>query len=188
MGSGQTMLTAAFFVLVTVAVLNANRMVIDSQETYYEQVALEQGTGFANALLQEMVTKKFDSQANYDYGYQPTSSFDIAMGAGAAAVNRINPVVNGQVVPDFEPYKSIKGSSATYDFDDVDDYNGYERTVNSVDIKGFHLKVAVYYVYKSAPDVALPYGTRSYFKRIDVTIDHPVYLQRKITVSGLDSY
>ena len=180
MGSGQTMLTAAFFVLVTVAVMNANRMVIDSQATYYEQVALEQGTGFANSLLQEILTKKFDSQANYST-YMHTWEFDgpSSLGPSTAARNRISPW------PDVEPYKTVQGTNGNY-YDDVDDYNGYERTVNSVDIKGFHLKVSVYYVSKSAPDVA--YWTSTYFKRIDVSVDHPVYLQQKITVSGLAAY
>jgi hypothetical protein len=190
MGSGQTMLTIAFFVLVTVVVMNANKMLIDSELSYYEQGALEEGSNFANALLSEIVTKKFDSQMNsYPSSYYiPTNMFDApsSMGAGAAAINRINPTVGGKLVPDVAPYKSIKGSDATYDFDDVDDYNNYERTVNSQDIIGLHLVVKVYYVRKSNTAVAAT--SQTYYKRIDVTVDHPRYLQRKITVSAIASY
>ncbi|MCX6136682.1 MAG: hypothetical protein NTV54_04200 [Ignavibacteriales bacterium] len=180
MSSGQTMLSAAFFVLVTVAVLNANRMMIDSASSYYELVAVEQGTGAAGALLQEILTKKFDSQADYSH-YQMPWEFDspASLGPGAAAKAYINPW------PDVSPFKSIKGINGNF-YDDVDDYNGYERTVNTSDIKGYHLKVSVYYVTKGAPNT--PYWTESYFKRVDVTIDHPVYLTRKITVSGMASY
>jgi hypothetical protein len=187
MGSGQTMLTVAFFALVTVAVMKANKMIIDSESSYYEQAAVEEGSNFANALLSEIVTKKFDSRVRYDY-YQSTWEFDppSAMGAGASARNRINPVVNSKVVPDAAPYKSIKGSSATYDFDDVDDYNGYERTVDSQDIKGFHITAAVYYVTKNDPNA--PAFSQTYFKRIDVSVDHPLYLKRKITVSAIAAY
>lgn len=175
------MLTAAFFVLITVTILNANRMVIDSQVTYYEQVALEQGTSYANSLLQEILTKKFDYNEQFhplDY-YMKTWNFvrSSSLGPSPAARSRISPW------PDVEPYKSVMGATNAYYA--VGDYNGYERIANSEDIKGFHLKVTVYYVNKDSPDVA---STRTYYKRIDVSVDHPVYLKRPITISGLAAY
>jgi hypothetical protein len=145
--------------------------------------------------LQEILTKKFDSKVDYDtYQKPPTggyywwngvqywwSGFDgpASLGPGQVARDRIVPW------PDVAPYKSIKGTDGNY-YDDVDDYNGYERTANSQDIPGFHLQVKVYYVTKANPEVNANY--QSYYKRIDVSVDHPVYLQRKITVSGLAAY
>ncbi len=63
---GQTMVTAGFFVLLTIAVISANRMVIESNRDYLKTEAVEQATNFANALIGEILTKKFDSNVTLD--------------------------------------------------------------------------------------------------------------------------
>lgn len=180
--TGQTMISAAFFVMLTVAVLSANKMVIESNKDYIQAQAIEQGTNFANALLSEILTKKFDSQVNYSY-YQDESEFDSpsSMGPSSTARNYVNP--GGAA--DVAPYKSIPGPNGNY-FDDIDDYHGYLRTANATDISGYRLTVSVYYVKKSIPDAAS--SSRQYYKRIDVKVDHPLYLPRELTFSAIATY
>jgi hypothetical protein len=177
------MISAAFFVMLTLAVLSANKMIIESNKDYIEAQAVEQATNFANALISEILTKKFDSRVIDPLHYYNTSEFDApsAMGTSAATSNYVMPGGN----PDVAPFKSIRGDSPSY-FDDVDDYHGYQRTANSSDISGYLLKVSVYYVKKSSPDAAS--STQTKYKRIDVTVEHPLYLPHKLTFSAIATY
>lgn len=174
------MVTAGFFVLLTIAVISANRMVIESNKDYLKTEAVEQATNFANALIGEILTKKFDSQVDYSY-YQAAYEFDYAMGPASNAANYVNP--GG--APDVVPYKSVLATSGNY-FDDMDDYHGYKRTANSADISGYLLTVSVYYIRKSSPNTSS--GTQTYFKRIDVTVSHSVYLPKNLTFSAIATY
>ena len=61
MSLGQTMISAAFFVLLTLAVLSANTMILENTKYYLQEEAIEQASNFGNALLSEILTKKFDS-------------------------------------------------------------------------------------------------------------------------------
>lgn len=180
--TGQTMISAAFFVMLTIAVLSANKMILESNGDFIKAQAIEQATNFANALLAEILTKKFDSQVVYSY-YQDKSEFDspTSMGPSSTARNYVNP--GG--APDVAPYKSIPGPSGNY-FDDIDDYHGYERTANASDISGYHLTVSVYYVKKDNPNTAS--SGRQYYKRIDVTVDHPLYLPKQLSFSAIATY
>lgn len=180
MGSGQTMLTAAFFVLVTVSVMSANRMILNSMTDVCEQEALEQGSAFANALLSEILTKSYDSfvdYSSYPPSYQLWAAFDApsALGPGTAIK-----------APDVVPYKSIDSTLSPYNYNDVDDYNGYERSADSQDIQGFRLKVSVYYVTKANPETNA--NTQTYFKRVDVTVTQPQFLKDGIKFSALACY
>lgn len=200
--TGQTMISAAFFVMLTVAVLSANRMILESNKDYIQAQAVEQATNFANALISEILTKKFDSQVTLDVNGVPTSpygasylsahswtlpatptSFDPPSAMGTSAATKEYAMPGG--APDVAPYKSIRGDSPSY-YDDVDDYHTYERTANASDIAGYHLTVSVYYVQKTSPDVAS--STQTYYKRIDVTVDHPLYLPKKLTFSAIAAY
>jgi len=180
--TGQTMISAAFFVMLTVAVLSANKMVLESSRDYIKAQAIEQATNFANALIAEILTKKFDSGVDYSY-YQDELEFDAptSMGPSATARDYVNP--GGAA--DVAPYKSIPGPNGNY-FDDVDDYHGYVRTADATDISGYHLTVSVYYVKKDNPDAAS--SSRRYYKRIDVKVDHPLYLPKQLTFSAIATY
>ena len=193
------MISAAFFVMLTVAVLSANKMVIESNKDYIEAQAVEQGTNFANALISEILTKKFDQNiSNRDNKIPPYTSIDeiknwMKTTYGLDSTNYHNPSDFRSVMgppfaispwPDVAPYESIPTGSGKYN--DVGDYNGYERTANSSDISGYHLKATIYYV--SSSDANTPSAVQTYFKRIDVTVDHPIYLPKKLTFSAIATY
>lgn len=181
MGMGQTMLTSAFLVLITIAVMNANKMIVDRDINFYEQEALKQAGVLANSLLDEIVRKKFDHVADTSGAYQPRGDFNSAMGAGATARNNVNP---GGAADTF-PYRSVRGDSPDY-FDDVDDYKDYIRSANAGIITGFILTVDVYYVDPAFPNIQV--GTQQYLKKIDVTVSHPTYLKKNLLFSRIVSY
>jgi hypothetical protein len=195
MSLGQTMISAAFFVLLTLAVLSANKMILENTKYYLQEEAIEQASNFANALLSEILTKKFDSrvtldgsgnvsgpynQSNLPWPATPTL-FRHNMGPTFTARNNVMP--GG--TPDAAPYKSIRGDGPNF-FDDVGDYNGYVRTANSADISGYTLTVKVYYVSKNYPDS--PSGVQTFYKRIDVTVTHLIYLTNAVTFSAIATY
>ena len=104
-----------------------------------------------------------------------------AMGTSTTTENNVMPGGN----PDVAPYKSVRGDSPSW-FDDVDDYKGYTRTANSADISGYTLTVTVYYVTKSNTSSAASFQT--YYKRIDVSVTHPIYLTKALTFSAIATY
>lgn len=176
MGLSQTMITTAFLVLLTVAVYNANKMIIDKNENYYKQEAIKEAGYLATSLLEEISKCKFHHQikvgsntypdtANYSNYPDPYYAFESSL-FGPGTINRNN--VNPNNLPDsLFPFKSM------YYFDDVDDYDGYFRSADEIShLKGFKLKVRVYYV-----DTALNQKTNpTYLKKVDVKVWNPNYL------------
>ncbi|MDD8019527.1 MAG: hypothetical protein PHP42_14230 [Bacteroidota bacterium] len=182
MGFGQTMLTIAFLVILTIAVMNANRIIVDKEESYYESQAYEQASILANSLLSEIIKKKFDSQVDTNSTtYQVPGDFDYWMGPSYTAQNNVNPSGN----PDVFPYKSIRGDNGNW-FDDVDDYNGYKRSASTASMTGFTLTVSVYYVKQSNPNTSAP--SQTYLKKIDVTVSNPKYLKNNLVFSTVAAY
>lgn len=178
MNLGQTMISALALLLLTVLVLNANRLIIRSGEDMMTAEALDAGVTLAQSLLEEIETKWYDlaiSDGNYP-NHSP-SSFTGASSLGPSSTER------SQVpLPDQEPFKSaglgdlrILGSGPNYSgYNDIDDYHGYYRIANAGGFSGFRLDVQVYYVTSSNPDVSC--GYRTFYKRVDVTVTHPTYI------------
>jgi len=202
MSLGQTMISAAFFVLLTLAVLSANTMILENTKYYLQEEAVEQASNFGNALLSEILTKKFDSQVTLDGSGNVTGPYNShnlpwpgtptlfdppsAMGTSATTEDNVMPGGN----PDVAPYKSIRGDSPSW-FDDVDDYKGYKRAANSADISGYLLTVDVYYVKKivvSGHDSVATASSQTYYKKIDVSVTHPIYLTKALTFSAIATY
>ena len=50
------------FCIADLAVLSANTMILENTKYYLQEEAVEQASNFGNALLSEILTKKFDSE------------------------------------------------------------------------------------------------------------------------------
>lgn len=165
------MLSAATLVILAALVLNANRLIIEGEQDIVKAEAFDVGVNYAQSLLTEIARKKFDANS-VDSVYQSTSEFTASSSLGPTSAERslITPW------PDRAPFKSIQA------YDDADDYNGYEREIDTDIAKGFKLTVQVYYVRASDPNTKVT--TREYFKKVDVSVEHPTYLS-KATFSTL---
>ena len=160
---GQTMLALGALVMVSVMALNVNRRIVEGDQQMYEAEAIDFATGFAQGLLYEITSKKFDELA-VDSVLQDPSEFTSPF--------MFNPGYEGEMLPtlpDTAWYKSIST------FDDVDDYNGYTRKVNTARIKGFIVKAEVYYVTDANPED--PVWVPTYNKRVVVTVEHAEYMK-----------
>lgn len=174
MSTGQTMITAAFFVLLIMSFIKANQMLIESAETKYQTEAFELAVGMAQDLLVEASKKKFDEFANQT-GTQNVSEFTSSGSLGPTSVERSKI----SVWPD-----TTKLSAEHYD--DFDDYNGYQRTVNTDVMRGFQLSAEVYYVVVTDPNTNTT--SRTYMKRLNVTVQHSQYLSTPVVLSRIMTY
>ncbi|MBI5463860.1 MAG: hypothetical protein HY966_02755 [Ignavibacteriales bacterium] len=169
---GQTSLTVAFLITLTVIVLNANKMILDSEQDSISGMALRESADIAESLISEIQRKKFDQNAVVTY-YQAQSEFTSASKLGPESGESISPS------PDVWPYKSIKN------YTDADDYNGYKRTVDTPTLQGYTVACKVYYVTNT--NFESVQTSQQYFKRITVTVEHSQYL-KAVTFSALVAY
>jgi hypothetical protein len=179
MNLGQTMITIGMFVLLVMSVISANRMLLENTEASYAAEALSAAATIAQDLLHESMSKRFDANSD-DSGTQDTTAFSLPAALGPSAAER----TAVGTLPDSSYTGSFKSIGAYGDFDD---YKGYSRLVAASNIGGyFSVSATVYYVNESAPDVAT--GYRTFYKVIAVTVSHPLYLTKPITLTGMLSY
>ena len=157
------MLSAATLVVLAVLVLNANRLIVQGEKDIVEGETFDVAVNYAQGLLTEISRKKFDA-ASVDSGYQPTSDFTspYSLGPNSEELSQINPW------PDVVPFKSMTAYS------DADDYQGYQRIINTDVVQGLKLWAEVFYVTNTNPNSKV--YSKTYFKRVNVYVQHPSYL------------
>ena len=178
MNLGQTMITIGMFVLLVMSVISANRILLENTEATYASEALTAAASIAQDLLQEAMSKKFDAGSD-DSGTQPLTDFTLAASLGPNSYEQsvVGPLPDTSSTGNF---RSIAGYS------DIDDYKGYSRKLTANNISGFIVSSTVYYVSEDDPEVPASY--RTYYKVIEVTVTHPLYLTTPVKLTGLLSY
>jgi hypothetical protein len=182
MNLGQTMITMGMFILLVMSVISANRMLMQNTETALQTEALTESATMANDFFAEAQSKKFDKNDDGS-GTQAQGMFSAPGSTGWGPLNSF-------ALPDTSCYAHPARSAASVAYNSVECYNGYTRyvdadTLNGIRIGGFRLTARVFYIDPANPDVSVSHQT--YFKRIEVDIEHPQYLS-KITYSSLMSY
>lgn len=172
MGMGQTMITVAFLVLLTYLVLSANRLLLDSESSSLSSQAEQLSVDLVDALLAEVGRKKFDQNVSAGDTVKPTFTAVASLGPESGETFSL---------PESKPFQS--GTK----YNDVDDYNGYSRVVDGTQINGFILRATVYYI-RDATHTTTAYTLRSDFKRIDVSVEHPLYMPSAVTYSRIFTY
>jgi hypothetical protein len=174
MSLGQSMLTAAALIIITMVVISANRLILESQQDEFAGEAYNLASEMGNALIAEASKKKFDANATTIY-YQNIWEFTSANGLGPNASEAA--LVS---LPDRFPFKSIAN------YNDFDDYHLYWRIVDTPVIPGFVVKDSVVYVRPDELDERVNYPT--YLKKMIVTVSHPLYLPRPLQFSTVMAY
>jgi hypothetical protein len=174
MSLGQSMLTAAALIIITMVVISANRLILESQQDEFSGEAYNLASEIANSMLMEASRKKFDENFTSSY-YQDVWEFADPTSLGASLTES-----SAVPLPDHAPFKSIGA------YDDFSDYNGYERIVDTPVITGFIVRDSVCYVNPTDPDTPLDY--QSYVKKLVVKVSHPIYLPKPLEFSTLMSY
>jgi hypothetical protein len=168
---GQTIISAGLVIIVTIAVINANRLVINAEASKLEGLARMQAADIAMELITEIRLKKFDEN-EVTTEYQSTSAFTASGSLGRES--------EWAGYPDAYPYDSADK------FDDIDDYHGYRRSVTTSNISGYQVDCVVFYSTPDNPDTNA--GTRTYFKTLEVYVSHATYLPNAIRINFTTSY
>ncbi len=169
---GQSIISAGLVIIVTIAVINANRLVINAEISKMESLARMQAADIAMEILTEARMKKFDQLEN-PWTYQESGDFTPAPQLGRESGEWAGD-------PDAYPYNSADV------FNDIDDYNGYRRSVNTTNVSGYVVSCRVYYALPNTPDT--PDANKGYFKTMEVYVSHPTYLPNAVRISMTKSY
>jgi hypothetical protein len=171
MSLGQSILATAALLVLTILVISANRMIVQSQQDEYRAIAVNQAGEIASAIIDEALSKQYDSYNPSTYVTDPNYFSD----PGPNATEAYN-----VPLPDTFPFRSINW------YNDFDDYDGYSRTVDTPTLKGYLAKCTVDYVQSS--NFTKTTTTKGFFKRIVVTVEQSMYLEPPISFSAVKTY
>ncbi len=177
MGSNM-MLTIGAILLFGMFLSIANRLIVGNTQIASQNEYYITGLSLAQSIIDEAKTKAFDQYTKDSTTLVARTSLTAWNALGREA---------GEVVPSPDtisaavPYSSTnKGFMSAVKFNDVDDYNGYSRLVNTPRAEGFRLSVTVNYGSETNPDSAV--STKSYCKRMIVKVTSPFF--RNNTLNG----
>lgn len=154
MNSVQSMLTLGALVLLSLASLRFNTSVLENSTAQIENKVYLTAFSLADDMIETIKQRSFD-EATIEF---PTGLANLT------------------------PPGSLKAEAGeTYKtFDDVDDYNGYERSVSAPHAENYRVWCEVHYVDGSNPDIEI--STQSYYKKVTVYVSSP-YMREDISLS-----
>ncbi|MCC6549326.1 MAG: hypothetical protein IT279_04575 [Ignavibacteriaceae bacterium] len=137
-----------------------NSLSRNTEYNMYNQ-ALFTGTGIAQSLLEEVLSREFDE----------------------VTLTRMLTIPDSLTAPWSLGKES--GETVVTTFDDVDDYHNYTKT-DSLDLFGsFNMLVTVHYIVSMDPDTKS--ASRTFMKRVDVKM-YNIYIADTLTVNGIKAY
>jgi hypothetical protein len=187
MSLGQSALAVMAMVVITFLVVSANRIIVQSRQDELKGEAYNQAGEIANDLINEALKKKFDdpqirhgSYPNYYYYgdnhnvYEDTTQL--------TPVNKLG--ATSPVTPPAE-HGPIGTKFLSIGYDDFDDYNGYQRIVDTPTMTGFVVNCTVSYY---SPYTKTPVNYPTYMKILTVTVSQPIYLPDALTFKATMAY
>ena len=157
MASGNMLFVVGAFALLSLVALGVNRMILDKTTVMLDTEASITAISVAQAMIDEIQTKSFDAKTKSD-------SVRIYNTADLTLASSLGPEEN-ITLPDVSPYQSV------VKYNDVDDYNGYRRTVTTPRLGNFTVVDSAYYVTEANPDVRST--PQTFYKKMVVTVTHP---------------
>lgn len=140
MNSGQLILILASFFVLSILVLMVNSNLLEDQDQLGKSKATFNALLEAKNIFEEIKTKSFDE--NY---------------LAIAKYNKDSLTNFYKFGPEGESYPQ---------FDDIDDYQNYEREVNYKDVKRYKLKLNVNYISEDNPNQIIL--NNSFFKQVSI--------------------
>ena len=160
MNTGQSLITIAAMMLLSVLVLRINSTILNTDQVVQDSKFGLLATSMATSMIEEATNKAFD--ANTD-------------SQNVTSLSQLTP-----------PSKLGPDSGEAYpNFDDVDDYNGYSRIDSSMPSAVFKISCSVAYVSSASPNTVST--TATWNKKITVTISS-ISMQDTVRMSTIFSY
>ncbi|MBI4536292.1 MAG: hypothetical protein HY708_08435 [Ignavibacteriae bacterium] len=154
------LLTIVGIMLLGAFMLAANSLMADNVRLAEENEYILTAIALAQSVLDEAKTKAFDAATVSG----PVSSPSQLTGAGSLGPN------SSEATPNPDTLFSTGYRSSTK-FNDVDDYNNYNRLVNTPRAEGYRINVIVQYASTTYPDSIKSFTT--FCKRMTLTVTSP---------------
>jgi hypothetical protein len=146
MNTGESLITIAAMMLLSLTVLRVNSNLIGTDSVLLETKFGVLAVSLATSIIEEANKKPFD-EAGVDDAIDNITLLTDASGLGPTS---------GETYPDF---------------DDFDDFNKYTRQVTNLPSAEFDISCQVCYINPANPDVAS--GTKTWHKKITVNVSSP---------------
>lgn len=172
MGSNY-LLTVGAMLLLSLFILTTNRMILQNNVIQSESEYVITATSLAQAVLDEIKTKAFDENTVVD---EAESADSLSLALGTDFGESIS-------LPDTSGTSTLYSSATT--FDDIDDYNGYQRSVDTPIAEDFTIDVVVSYVNALNPETSSVSNTRC--KLVSISASSP-YISIPITLNYAFTY
>lgn len=159
MNGVQSMITIGAIAIFSLISIKFNSTVLETTNVEVENKIYLTAFSLADDLIEEIKQKAFDEETVVFRSINP---------------EELTPINN--FAPDFmDPGETLDPLT----FDDIDDYNGFNKTISLPHAEGFTVTSQVEYVQSNNPD--MPSSTQTFFKRVTVWVSsdylsHPVKL------------
>jgi hypothetical protein len=152
--------TIGALLLVGIFFISGNRRIVEGKISADGSEYTITAVSLAQSLIDEAKLKAFDEQsmAGPVLRSDLTSNSSLGKDGGTESVP----------VPDVT---ASSGYASATKFDDVDDYKGYTRLVNTSRASGYSITVSVNYASETYPDSVK--SVKTFCKRMRVTVTHP---------------
>lgn len=137
----ESLLSLGALLIFSLLSIQFNSSVLGNTTTEIENKVYLTAFSLADDLIEEIKEKAFD---------QNTVDFQ------AIAVNQLTPA----------NMLTFESGESWPNFNDIDDYNGYQRAVDLPNAEGYNLTCKVNYVDSNGDDIT----TQSYFKKVTITV------------------
>jgi hypothetical protein len=152
---------------------SSNRVMIGNVKIADENEFYISGLSAAQAVLDEAKTKAFD-QRTVNRTIFTVDSLSASLGRDGGEVIPSTDTLTSQ-----SPFtQSSRGYRSMIAFNDIDDYNGYRRLVNTPRAEGYKIQVTVKYASETGPDSVKSY--RTFCKKMDISVTSPYFAKREI--------
>ena len=157
MTSVESLLSVGALLIFSLVSLNFNSTVLQNTTVEVENKVYLTAFSLADDLIEEVKQKAFDAA---------TINFPTTNTARLTPAGRLGP-----------------GNWENYPFyNDIDDFNGFERDVSAPHAENYEVICEVYYVDKDNPDAVS--SAQTFYKKVTVTVDSP-YLRNPVQLSQI---
>jgi hypothetical protein len=157
MSGSSSFLSLGALLLLSLVSLRFNSAVLENSTIETENKVYLTAFSLANDLIEEIKSKAFDA-ATVNFPTTDPSDLTPANSLGHAS-NEVYP-----------------------NFNDIDDFDRYERTVDAPHAENYHVTCVVFYVSEYNPDYMVM--TQTFYKRVEVTVTSP-YMKKAIKLSSV---
>jgi hypothetical protein len=155
MGNVQSLLSFGAMLILALSSLNFNEAVLSNSTTEIENKIVLTAFSLADDLIEEIKVRAFDA-ATVDFPTTNPASLTAPSGLGPGY---------------WETYPN---------FNDIDDFNGYSRSVSAPHAEKYFVTCKVKYVDGNNPDNVVL--TQTFYKKVIVTVSSP-YMKNPISLS-----